>query len=133
MSLMESIKTCFGKYITFAGRASRSEFWWFVVFIILGGVIAGMLDNMLFGPRLVMLPGGGFVYSAGWVGILFVLATILPNWAVTVRRLHDIGKSGWWILIGLIPLVGIILLIVWYATAGNKGNNSYGADPLENS
>jgi uncharacterized membrane protein YhaH (DUF805 family) len=71
----------------------------------------------------------GFNMSGGLLTLIFLLATIVPNLAVSVRRLHDVGKSGWMLLIGLIPLIGWIYLIVQYVQPGNAGPNAYGADP----
>ena len=76
----------------------------------------------------------GMSFSMAWqpqpITGIFMLATFLPNLAVSVRRLHDTNRSGWWLLIGLIPLIGIIVLIVFFASKGTDGNNDHGADPL---
>ena len=108
MQFGQSISTCFSKYATFSGRASRSEFWWFVLFYYAFLIILIFFDWTL--------------TSAG----IFALATILPVLAVGARRLHDINKSGWLQLISIIPLVGIIILIVWWASDGEKRDNQYG-------
>jgi len=95
MTFTESIKTCFSKYADFNGRATKSEFWWWVLFVFLASVAANVLSEKL--------------------GMLFSLATLLPYIAVTARRLHDTNRSGWWQLIGIIPVIGWIIMIVWCA------------------
>lgn len=120
MTFAEAVQACFSKYVTFSGRALRSEFWYFVLFIVVGGVATNIIDIVVLGA-----PSGG-----GPVTLLFSLATFLPHLAVSVRRLHDIGKSGWFLLLLLIPLIGIIILIVWFARRGDEGPNEYGPPQL---
>ena len=116
MNFQTSIKTCFNKYADFSGRALRSEFWWFVVFSLLGGIITVIIDVMILGYS---------IESYGPVNIIFSVVLILPGIAVTARRLHDINKSGWWQLIEL-TIIGILLIIIWNATEGEKKKNKYG-------
>ena len=116
MNFQTSIKTCFNKYADFSGRALRSEFWWFVVFSLLGGIITVIIDVMILGYS---------IESYGPVNIIFSVVLILPGIAVTARRLHDINKSGWWQLIEL-TIIGILLIIIWNATEGEKKKNIYG-------
>jgi hypothetical protein len=114
---------CLQHYADFTGRARRSEYWYFVLFnfivsILIGlslGVIAGLLNV----PALVYLVH------------LWSLAVFIPSLAVSVRRLHDIGRSGWWLLLSLIPLVGAIILIIWHCTDSQPGANQYGPNPKE--
>ena len=116
MDFQTSIKTCFQKYAVFSGRASRSEFWYFSLFCFLGGTITWVIDTMILG------------YGAedwGAISVIFQIVIILPGVAVGARRLHDINKSGWWQLITL-TIIGIILLIVWFATIGSSKKNEYG-------
>jgi uncharacterized membrane protein YhaH (DUF805 family) len=116
MNFQTSIKTCFNKYAVFSGRASRSEYWFFVLFGILGGIISAIIDTMILG------------YSAevnGPINLIFSVALILPSISVAARRLHDLDKSGWWQLLW-ITIIGGILIIIWHATEGTKKNNSYG-------
>jgi uncharacterized membrane protein YhaH (DUF805 family) len=112
MTFGESISTCFSKYAAFNGRAARSEYWWFVLFTFLVSLATGMVSQTLSG--------------------LFSLAVLLPSLAVGVRRLHDIDKSGWFLLLGLIPIVGWIILIVWAAQEGKEPNrfSSTAANPV---
>jgi uncharacterized membrane protein YhaH (DUF805 family) len=95
MTFVESVTTCFKKYVDFNGCAVRSEFWWWTLFTILASLLLGMISENL--------------------ASLFSLATLLPTLAVGARRLHDIDRSGWWQLIGLIPIIGWIVLIIWFA------------------
>jgi uncharacterized membrane protein YhaH (DUF805 family) len=132
MTFQESIKTCLSKYVTWKGRASRSEFWFFMLFAVLCAIVASLVDSILGTSIKTVNPLTGLEQSAGYgyVYMLVALGLFLPNLSVMVRRLHDTGRSGWWYWIVLIPLVGAILLIVWFATKGTTGDNEYGADPL---
>ena len=105
--------TVLENYVTFSGRANRAQFWWFVLANFIISIVLQLLGNA----------ASIFTLVAG----LYALAVLLPSLAVAIRRLHDTNRSGWWILIALIPLVGIIILIVFYATAGTAGENSHGA------
>ena len=114
MNLGQSISHCFSNYFNFNGRSSRSEFWWFELFAILLSVLGSVWDASMGDTS-----GSGMMY---W---LFTAATFFPLIAVGARRLHDVGKSGWWQLI-MITIIGLIPLIIWLATEGTKKNNSYG-------
>jgi len=133
MTFGESIRTCFSKFLTWQGRAARSEYWYFVLFCFLCQIAAGVVDGVLGTGFKYMNPVTGVEQSMfyGWVYVLTGLALFLPQLAALVRRLHDTDRSGWWYWIALIPLVGIILLIVWLASRGTSGPNRYGADPLD--
>ena len=114
------------KYAVFHGRAHRAEFWWFVLF----NAIFSFALNITFGAR-VGVPEET-VSSASPLAILpaiYGLAVLLPAIGVSIRRLHDTNRSGWWLLIALFPIVGAIVLIVFYAQAGDAGENQFGADP----
>ncbi|MDZ7715298.1 MAG: DUF805 domain-containing protein [Balneolaceae bacterium] len=114
-------------YANFSGRARRKEYWFFVLFntiisFVLGfteGLIAGMSGTV--GPDYIPI-----------VSSLYILAVLIPSIAVGVRRLHDIGKSGWWLFIGLVPVIGGIVLLVFFFMEGDSGPNQYGADPKAN-
>ncbi len=130
MDFMTAVKTCYSKYATFSGRAARSEFWWFVLFIMGMNFILTFVDSFLFGT-VTTVPGGFEAQTSMPVfSGLFLLASFLPNISVIVRRLHDTDRSGWWYWIVLVPVIGIILLIVWLATRGTPGENRFGPDPL---
>ena len=116
VDFMTAIRTCFSKYVDFSGRARRSEFWFFMLFNVAVQIVASLIDGIILG-------------GMGILGLVASLGLLVPALAVSVRRLHDSGRSGWWILIGLIPLVGIILLIVWYVNKGEDGPNRFGANP----
>ncbi len=108
-------------YAGFSGRARRKEYWMFTLFQIIFAVIAIIIDNVL-GITIKDI-GYGPIY------LLYALATLIPGIAVSVRRLHDTGKSGLYLLVSFIPCVGGIILLVFMVTAGDVGNNEYGADP----
>ena len=116
------------KYVTFSGRARRKEFWMFILINLIIGAIASVLDSA-FGLSKTEVVNGVTTYSAGAISLIYSLAVLLPSLAVAVRRMHDIGKSGGWIFINLIPLIGWIWYIVLAATAGQVGDNKYGPDP----
>lgn len=105
----------------FSGRARRREYWMSVLFSVIASIVLGIVDGV---TGLTALNG-----SIGVLGLAYALAIVIPSLAVGARRPHDIGRSGWWMLLGLVPLVGAIVLIVWYASEGTRGDNAYGADP----
>lgn len=107
-------------YVNFSGRARRKEYWMFFLISILIGFGLGLIDGVL---------GLRSTGSIGMLGLLYNLFILLPSFAVGARRLHDLGRSGWWQLIVLIPIIGVIVLIVWYASEGESGSNAYGDDP----
>ncbi|WP_370409633.1 DUF805 domain-containing protein [Streptomyces fradiae] len=104
----------FKKYATFSGRARRQAFWMFFLFNFIFSAVASILDSVL-GITLI--------------SPIYVLAVLIPYLAVAVRRLHDTGRSGWWLLISLIPLVGFIILIVFWASEGEQQHNAHGPNP----
>jgi uncharacterized membrane protein YhaH (DUF805 family) len=109
------------KYAVFDGRARRKEYWFFVLFNVIISIVLAVVDAAV-----------GLSTDAGNVGVLggiYSLAVLLPSIAVTVRRLHDTERSGWWILISFVPLVGGIILLVFTLFDGTPGPNKYGADP----
>ena len=111
----------FKKYAVFAGRSRRMEYWSFVLFNFVVFVVLAGIDALL-----------GTFSSASGLGVLsgiYVLATLVPIVALSVRRLHDIDRSGWWILIYLIPLIGPIVLLVFALLDGTPGDNRYGPNP----
>ena len=102
------------KYAVFDGRAGRQEFWMFVLFSVIVSIIVTIIGNVIHLPFL---------------GGLYGLAVLLPSLGVEIRRLHDIDKSGWWVLIGLVPLIGGIWLLVLLCLAGKPGPNRFGSNP----
>jgi uncharacterized membrane protein YhaH (DUF805 family) len=109
------------KYAVFSGRARRKEYWYFFLFNIIITVVLAVVD----GATGTLSPEAGI----GLLGGIYALAVLIPAIAVAVRRLHDTDRSGWWLLISLIPLIGAIVLIVFFATDSNPGNNQYGTNP----
>ena len=116
MSFTEAIGSGFRKYAVFNGRSCRSEYWWWLLFAIIGYVVFAVVDS--------------FIGTYPLLYLLWALAILLPGLAVTISRLHDIDKSGWWILFGLVPLIGGIMLLIWYVRRGTEGPNQFGEDPL---
>lgn len=134
----EAIVTCFRKYTTFKGRARRSEFWFFTLFIYLVEYGFGMLSSFIGNIFLTSMAMSGSLetltgpyIALSVIGLVLSLALFLPSLAVTWRRLHDIGKSGAWFFIGLVPLVGWILLLVWFCRDSQPGPNRFGPNPKE--
>jgi uncharacterized membrane protein YhaH (DUF805 family) len=115
MNFTQAISSGFSNYVTFAGRAIRSEYWYWTLFFFIGSIVAGIIDAVL----------GIRVFDT-----IFGLAVLLPSIAVGVRRLHDLDRSGWWLLLGFIPLIGAIVLLIWFCSRGTVGANRFGPDPL---
>lgn len=123
MNFPQAVSSCFKKYVTFSGRAPRSEYWYWALFVALLGGVAIIIDitvlhvdihnPMAFYPMKTMLS----------------LLTFLPGLSVLVRRLHDVGRSGWWWLIAF-TIIGMIPLLIWLCRKGTSGANRFGLDPL---
>ena len=116
MSFADAISTSLARYADFAGRSRRAEYWYFNLFVILAYIAIGMLSGVA--PKFAAL-----------VAILAVFGLLIPSIAVNVRRLHDVDRSGWWIWIGIVPLLGAVLLLIWHCTPGTSGSNRFGSDP----
>ncbi|MBX2864678.1 MAG: DUF805 domain-containing protein [Leptolyngbyaceae cyanobacterium MAG.088] len=112
------LKVLTEKYADFEGRARRSEFWYFVLFNILASIVLSIIDGVL--------------GTNGILGGIYSLGVLVPSVAVGARRLHDTGRSGWWQLIALIPLIGPIVLIVFCVQEGSFERNAYGPSPKKN-
>ena len=104
------------KYAVFSGRAGRSEYWMFLLFNIIITVVIGLIE--------------GFVGSQGIVSLLYGLAVLLPALGVSVRRLHDTNRSGWWLLISFVPIIGTIVLLVFMTLESQYGDNRYGPNTV---
>jgi len=133
MGFTNAVKNCIkNNYIGFSGRASRSEFWWFTLF---GNLVPIVGYIVVFGYISVALGGEGAtmtldtLYTLLMLPSLVSLPILLPGLSVSVRRMHDTGRSGWMLLIGIIPCIGIIFLLVWLIDAGNAHANAYGDVP----
>lgn len=120
MNFFEAISAGFGNYVNFSSRAIRSEYWYWTLFIVLISIVTSIIDIAVLGAT-----------QFSPITTIFSLATLLPSLGVSIRRLHDLDRTGWWILLALIPLVGAIILIVWACTRGSVGPNRFGPDPLE--
>jgi uncharacterized membrane protein YhaH (DUF805 family) len=105
------------KYKDFDGRSKRNEYWYFVLFNFLISLVLGFIDGLLH----LTIPGSGL----GVLGGLYSLVVLVPGIAAGIRRLHDTGRSGWWLLIAFIPLIGVIVLIVFLASESQPERNQY--------
>ena len=146
MTFGESVKSCLNGYVKFDGRAPRSEYWWFFLFTVLGGIVLSLIDGVLgttIGYNQII--AGKIVHQEiGIIDALFQLAMLVPAIAVSVRRLHDTDRSGWFFLLILTPIVGAffgdigllvsfvgwIVLLVFFVQRGDSGSNRFGYDPL---
>lgn len=107
------------RYADFQGRSPRSELWWFVLFYAIVGLVIGAISTVS-------------DVLGGVLNLVVSLGLLVPSIAVSIRRLHDTDRTGWWILLGLIPVIGTIILIVFYVQRGTDGDNRFGPDPLGN-
>jgi uncharacterized membrane protein YhaH (DUF805 family) len=113
MGFGDAVRSVFGQYARFTGRARRSELWFFELFVLAAGIVLGIV---------------GAVIGTSWLANLFSLAIVVPTLAVGARRLHDTGRTGWWQLIALVPLLGIIVLIAFWVQ-DSHGDNAHGPSP----
>jgi uncharacterized membrane protein YhaH (DUF805 family) len=109
------------KYAVFSGRSRRKEYWYFVLFVVIISIVLSIIDG-LFGTNHRST-------GAGLLSSIFSLAVLIPSIAVSVRRLHDIDRTGWWVLIGLVPIIGWIVLLVFHVQDSTPGTNRYGPNP----
>jgi uncharacterized membrane protein YhaH (DUF805 family) len=121
MNFLEAISSGFRNYVNFSGRAIRSEYWYWTLFVTIVVVVLGIIDQRL-------NPGAG-LGAFSIVNTLVSLALILPGVAVSVRRLHDIDRTGWWLLLGF-TVIGALVLIYWACQRGTLGPNRFGSDPM---
>ena len=124
MNFFDAVKICFVKYTNFSGRASRSEFWLFFLFTFVVSLMLGFLDPLIVGESFIdydeLFPP---------LSTIFTIAIIIPSIAVNVRRLHDVNRSGWWLLIEL-TVIGILLIFFWNCKKGDEGENRFGPKPI---
>jgi uncharacterized membrane protein YhaH (DUF805 family) len=118
MNFGQAIASGFKKYVDFTGRAARSEFWFWTLFAVLASIAGGAIDFVLF-PDAITSP----------VQSIVGLVLLLPGIAVSIRRLHDLDRTGWWFLLAF-TVIGMIVLIIWYCMRGTPGPNRFGPDPL---
>lgn len=114
MNMIEAVKSCFRQYVGFRGRAQRSEFWYWTLFTILVGLVLGVIDGLIF----------GWASDNGPLGSIFSLATLLPGLAVAFRRLHDTGRSGWWIGGFYLAILIFVILIISVALGTDSGGGN---------
>lgn len=117
---MQWYLTVLKKYFEFSGRARRAEYWYFTLFNVIFSIVLGVIDAVI---------AAGNTSDIGVLGGLYSLALFIPSLAVAVRRLHDTGRSGWWMLMIFIPLIGVIVLLVFMVMNGEASDNEYGPDP----
>jgi uncharacterized membrane protein YhaH (DUF805 family) len=130
MDFQTALRSFWTRYRDFRGRSRRSEYWFIQLFLVVTNIAVAIIDLALMGwdvDRFIANGGGGIV------GLVWILVTIVPALAVLVRRLHDTGKSGWWALVGFLPLVGAVVLLVFTVTDSSPGENKFGISPKESS
>ena len=123
MSFTESVGTCFSKYGVATGRASRSEYWWFQLFLVIMQFTTAFSDAFLFTDLVVE-------DEISPINIIASLATFIPSVCAYIRRLHDVNRSGWWVFLAF-TIVGMIPLLIWLCSKGTDGPNDFGEDPLQ--
>ncbi len=128
MSFGQAVSAFFSNYANFRGRTRRSGYWWAALFLVIASLVLWFVDLQLFSG---MWPQELLDQGSGPLSIVFGLAIIIPVLSLGVRRLHDTGRSGWWVLLGLIPLIGSIVLLVFYVQDSQPGENAYGPNPKE--
>jgi uncharacterized membrane protein YhaH (DUF805 family) len=121
MSLIEAVKSGYGNYFNFRDRASRSEYWWWLLFSILAGFFVAVIE--------IIIGTYDFETGMGPIGAILTLVNIIPSISLAARRLHDVSRSGWWQLIW-ITVIGIPVLLYWYLKKGDEGSNHFGNNPL---
>lgn len=123
-----SVITCFKKYVTVEGRASRSEYWWFMLFGVLVGLILGLCLGFI---SIILVWDYDFDSMVTSVSSnIMSLILLFPSICVSIRRLHDIDRRGWWFLLWLIPVIGWIIMLYFICKKGTEGDNLFGKDPL---
>jgi uncharacterized membrane protein YhaH (DUF805 family) len=120
VTFLDAVRSVLSNYANFHGRAGRAEYWWWVLAVLITSIVAQMIDAAI-------VPGAGV--GGGPVSAIVGIALILPNLAVAVRRLHDVGRTGWWVLLLLIPVIGLLVLVYFYVQRGEEGPNRFGPPP----
>jgi len=121
MNMQAAVRDAFARYFDFQGRSGRAAFWWTILFVTIVSAVLTAIDTQVLG------------YSTKGVmplSNLFGLLTFIPLLALDIRRLHDTGRSGWWLLIILVPVIGFIVLIVFWVKPSEPGNNAFGPEPV---
>ncbi len=123
MNLVDAIKSGFVRCFDFSGRSIRSEFWYWTLFITVASIILSIIDAYIAGVSWAD-------HGTGVFEGIFGLLTVIPGLSITIRRLHDVNRTGWWVFL-FFTIIGIILLIYWACIKGTDGKNRFGEDPLE--
>jgi uncharacterized membrane protein YhaH (DUF805 family) len=124
MGFFQAVGACLRKYAQFSGRSTRSEFWWWQLFFLLVNIVPFFVVGVLVFAFPALAP------YVGWFAYALILAVAIPDLAVTARRFHDIGRSGWWQLLGFVPILGWVLVVWWGVKLGDLGPNRFGPCPL---
>lgn len=127
MNFTTAVKTVVSKYARFEGRASRSEYWYWVLALVITSIVLSMIEGAIIAPSIGFEPFDPQVGQP--LQLLMLLVVFLPSLAVSVRRLHDGGRSGWWIFIQLVPFIGSLILLWWYIRPGDESDNNFGPSP----
>ncbi|MBO6505194.1 MAG: DUF805 domain-containing protein [Kordiimonadaceae bacterium] len=134
MDVIDAVKSAFQRYFDFQGRSRRAEFWYFIAFGVAGLCILPFFDGLLFDtsapPEAGPWSSFGFNVRHGPLSILFIAVMFIPWVSVSARRLHDIGRNGWWILFGFVPPIGWLFMLIWLTRDSLPEENEYGTDPL---
>lgn len=126
-NMSTAVRAAFSSFATFTGRASRPEYWWWALSVFIIMLIVGLLDAFLVAPLLGFETGDE---NAGQpLSLIVSLAILIPNIAVGARRLHDTGRTGWWLLIGLVPIVGFLALLYFFVQPSDEVENQHGSKP----
>lgn len=128
---MEDFIKPYRRYAQFEGRSDRKEFWYYVIFYVVVSCILSALDGLLFGGHYTIVSDQGWqvTYDRDVLAGLFNLVSLIPWIALQVRRLHDTNKSGWLVLFWWIPIIGWLLLLIWYCEKGDAASNAHGEAP----
>lgn len=129
MQPINALKSAFKNYVNFSGRASRGDYWWYVLAYIIVAVVLSVVDKAVFGGgsgSMDTTDGVNVSFSAGVLTSLWMLANLIPSISLTARRLHDSDRSGWWQLIAIIPFLGWLVLLYFVIIEGTKGDNRFG-------
>jgi uncharacterized membrane protein YhaH (DUF805 family) len=126
VNFFDAVKICFVKYTNFSDRASRSEFWLFALFVFIMSILCSFLDPWIAGESFLE-----YDEVFGPLSIILSVATLIPSFSVSVRRLHDVNRSGWWLLIELTIIGMIFPILYWCCKKGDEGENRFGPKPLQ--
>lgn len=129
-NMIAAVRAVLSKYATFTGRASRPEYWWWALSVFILLLVVGLLDAFLVAPLLGF--GAGDENAGQPLSVIVSLAILIPNIAVGVRRLHDTGRTGWWLLISFVPIIGFLVLLYFFVQPSEEGDNEHGPKPAWN-